>query len=110
MEAEVRAAVTMKHRRGIDLTGAGSDMGYIVSGGSRPSISYEGYDTLDKLPEWYALLGYCPRCRRYGQIERRDVRVVLGRQAMLSRIQPLLRCTRCRERSGNKLSVRKLPR
>jgi len=100
----------MKHRRGIDLMRSDGDTGYIVGEGSRRSISYEGYDTLDKLPEWYALLGFCPRCRRYGQIQRRDVRIVLGGKASISRIQPLLRCTRCRERSGNKLSVRKLPR
>jgi len=100
----------MKHRRGIDLTGVGGDTGSIVGEGSRPSISYEGYDTLDRLPEWYALLGYCPRCRRYGQIQRRDVRVVLGGNTLLSRIPALLRCSRCREKSGNSLSVRKLPR
>ena len=110
MEAEVRAAVNMKHRRGIDLTGDGSDTGYIVSGGSRRSSDHDLYPTLDVLPEWYAILGYCPRCRRYGQIERRDVRIVLGGKAVLSRIQPLLKCTRCREKSGNMLSVRKLPR
>lgn len=110
MEAKVRAAVNMKHRRGIDLMKADDGGSYIVSGGSRPAISYEGYETLEKLPEWYALLGYCPRCRRYGQIQRRDVRIVLGGKAVLSRIQPLLKCTRCHDKSGNTLSVRKLPR
>lgn len=100
----------MKRRRGIDFTGAGGDAGYIVGGGSRRSISYEGYDTLDRLPEWYALVGYCPRCRRYGQLERRDVRIILGGNTLLSRIPALLRCSRCHEKSGNTLSVRKLPR
>ncbi len=100
----------MKHRRGIDLMGAGSDTGYIVGEGGRRSSDLDLYPTLDVLPEWYALVGYCPRCRRYGQIQRRDVRIVLGVKAIRSRIQPLLRCTRCREKSGNSLSVRKLPR
>nr|CAD6613042.1 hypothetical protein RKHAN_02542 [Rhizobium sp. Khangiran2] len=84
--------------------------GYVVGEGSRRSTSYEGYETLDRLPEWYALLGYCHRCRRYGQVERRDVRLVLGGDALLSQIQPLLKCICCHDRRGNTLSIRKLPR
>lgn len=95
----------MKHRRSIDLLS-----GYAVSEGSRRSADYDLYSTIDKLPEWYVLLGWCPRCRRYGHIERRDVRRVLGVAALLADIGPRLFCTACRERRGNKLSVRKMPR
>ncbi|OCW56310.1 hypothetical protein AWJ14_19640 [Hoeflea olei] len=99
----------MKHRRSIDLT-ASADIGYTVSEGSRRSGDYDLYPTLDKLPEWYVLLGWCQRCRRYGHIERRDVRRALGAAALLADIQPHLFCTVCHERRGNKLSIRKLPR
>lgn len=99
----------MKHRRSIDLT-APADIGCTVSEGSRRSADYDLYPTLDRLPEWYALLGWCPRCRRYGHIERRDVRRVLGAAALLSDIPPHLMCTACHQRRGNKISMRKLPR
>lgn len=97
----------MKHRRGIDLT---ADAGYTVSEGSQRSSDYDFYRTLDRLPEWYVLLGWCQRCRRYGQVERRAVRRVLGVGALLSDVAPRLVCTVCHQRRGNTLSVRKLPR
>lgn len=99
----------MKHRRGIDLT-ATAGVGYTVSEGSRRSADYGFYSTIDKLPEWYVLLGWCPRCRRYGQIERRDVRRVLGSAALLADIETRLVCTVCHGRRGNGFSIRKLPR
>lgn len=99
----------MKHRRGIDLT-ATADVGYTVSEGSRRTEDLAIYPTIDKLPDWYVLLGWCQRCRRYGYIERHDVRRVLGVAAHLADIAPRLYCTVCRERRGNKLSIRKMPR
>lgn len=98
----------MKHRRGIDLT-SGVDVGYTVGTGSRRS-DVDLYDTLDRFPEWYVLLGWCQRCRRYGPIERGDVHRILGAAARLVDIAPKLLCTGCRQRRGNKLSIRKLPR
>lgn len=97
----------MKHRRGIDLA---ANAGYTVSEGSQRSADYDFYSTIDKLPEWYVLLGWCQRCRRYGQIERRDIRRGLGATALLAHIAPRLVCTVCLERKDNTLSVRKLPR
>lgn len=99
----------MKHRRGIDLT-ATADAGYTVSDGSRRSADYDFYSTIDKLPDWYVILGWCQRCRRYGQIERRDIRRVLGAGALLADIGPRLVCTVCHQRRGNGFSIRKLPR
>ncbi|WP_080822680.1 hypothetical protein [Agrobacterium genomosp. 2] len=99
----------MKHRRGIDLLRA-EEVGYTVGEGSRRSEPMSAYDTLDRLPEWYVILGYCPRCRRLGQVERRDIRRVLGIRAVLSRVAECLRCTVCGSRSGNDASLRKLPR
>jgi hypothetical protein len=101
------SALPMKHRRSIDLTANfGSD--YTVSEGSKRSADYDLFPTLDQLPEWYALLGWCPRCRRYDHIERRDVRRVLGAASRLADIQPHLLCTVCHERRGNKLTAKKL--
>lgn len=99
----------MKHRKGIDLICADFS-GYIVSEGSRRSELLSMYNTLDQLPEWYVIVGYCPRCRRYGRIERRDIRRLLGVQAILSRVAEFLRCTGCRERTRNGVSLRKMSR
>ncbi len=99
----------MKHRCGIDLLRPDT-AGYTVGEGSRRSEPISMYETLDRLPEWYVIVGYCPRCRRYGQIERRDIRRVLGIRAMLSRISECLRCTVCKERKSNSASIRKMPR
>ncbi|KQV41905.1 hypothetical protein ASC96_00645 [Rhizobium sp. Root1204] len=99
----------MKHRKGIDLLRA-NNVGYTVGEGSRRSEPMSAYDTLDRLPEWYVIVGWCPRCRRFGQIARRDIRRVLGIRALLSRIAECLRCTRCKQRGSNSASLRKLPR
>lgn len=99
----------MKHRRGIDLLQP-DKIGYTVGEGSRRSEPLSMYETLDRLPEWYVIVGWCPRCRRYGQVERRDIRRVLGTTAILAHVERCLRCTGCRERSHNSASLRKLPR
>lgn len=95
----------MKHRRSVDLLAAAR----ILDTGTQ-SAGQPYSQRLDALPEWYVLLGWCQRCRRYGQIERRDVRRVLGYDARLDDIEPRLMCTACRTRHGHKLSLRKLPR
>jgi hypothetical protein len=67
-------------------------------------------ETLDKLPEWYVLVGTCPACRRSGPVERRDIIRVMGRQAVLSAVPARLRCKGCTNKAGNKLTVKKPPR
>lgn len=69
----------MKHRRGIDLL-LPDKIGYMVGEGSRRSEPLSMYETLDRLPEWYVIVGWCPRCPG------------------------------CRERSHNSARLRKLPR
>lgn len=95
----------MKRRRSIDLLAAPRTF---ESGTQSPGQPHQ--QRLDLLPEWYVLLGWCQRCRRYGQIERRDFRRVLGYDARPDDIEPRLMCIVCRTRHGHRLSLRKLPR
>ena len=77
---------------------------------AKPSAGAAAEETLDRLPEWYALVGTCPSCRRSGPVERRDIIRVMGRKAVLSAIPARLRCKGCTNKSGNKLTIKKLPR
>ncbi|CUW93591.1 hypothetical protein AGR2A_Cc70051 [Agrobacterium genomosp. 2 str. CFBP 5494] len=65
---------------------------------------------MDQVPEWYAFVGTCPRCRRSGSIERRDIKRVLGPKTVLSAIPSRLRCKACQNKVGNKATMRKMPR
>jgi hypothetical protein len=95
----------MKHRRSIDLLAAPR----LLESGTQ-SVGREYHQTLSYLPEWYVLLGWCQRCRRYGHVERRDVRRLLGYDARLDDIEPRLLCSVCRTRNGHRFSLRKLRR
>jgi len=77
---------------------------------AKPTEGAAAEETLDKLPEWYVLVGTCPACRRSGPVERRDIIRVMGRRAVLSAIPSKLRCKGCTNKSGNKLTIKKLPR
>ena len=75
-----------------------------------PSVGSAAEETLDRLPEWYVLVGTCPECRRSGPIECRDVIRVLRRKAILKAISERLRCKGCLNKVGNKVIAKRLPR
>jgi hypothetical protein len=75
-----------------------------------PSTAAAAEETLDKLPEWYVLVGTCTACRRSGPVERRDMITVMGPKAILSAIPARLRCKGCTNTKGNKMTVKKLQR
>jgi len=99
----------MKHRRSIDPLRP-DKVGYTLGEGSRQSEPLSMCEMLDRLPEWHVIVGWCPRCRRCGQVERRDIRRVLGITAVPACIERCLPCTVCKERKSNSASLRKLPR
>lgn len=82
---------------------------------SRDGITYIGpvgepmETSLDDLQEFIALGGVCPRCEREGWVDRHEVRRKWG-NAILSSLQPRLRCLGCANKQGNRWIEGRLPR
>lgn len=82
---------------------------------NRDGITYIGLveqpaeTALDDLQQFLALGGSCRRCEREGWIDRYEVRRKWG-NAILSSLQPRLRCLGCGNKEGNRFILGKLPR
>ena len=88
----------MRHKRSLEL-----------APGDRHTPEIE-WPTLEKLPEWYALVGRCHACAHEEVLERRTLARRCGSGIALAALPAKLKCRQCGNRQGNRLFLGKLAR
>ncbi|MBB1251657.1 hypothetical protein [Rhizobium sp. G21] len=88
----------MRHARSIVLIPESSDDGRIENGEGAPQADFQS------LRQWQRLGGLCCRCAHEGWLDRYDLERRYG-AVQLIRLQPLLRCTRCQSKGGNRFII-----
>ncbi|MGN8169521.1 hypothetical protein [Agrobacterium sp. 22117] len=81
----------MRHRRGIDLVGAGDE----IAGQKANEVTFAD------LPQWYSVSGKCGQCGEVSMLERWELQRRFGKSQQLMLLERKLRCSRCGNGTGN---------
>ena len=100
----------MRHRRGIDLTAANTNLDPRPVGLHVHVPARHHSAALADLPEWYRLGAKCPVCQHIGWLDRWEIARRFGRLRPVISLEPLLRCTGCGNRTANDFVVGKAAR
>lgn len=100
----------MRHRRGIDFAPGSPLLPENYSGSNVYVYSRQHSVAFRDIPEWYQLGARCSQCKHAAMLDRYELAAKYGSRRMIITLEPLLRCTKCRNREANDFVLAKMRR